>query len=194
MSALEKAVFVSPYEYIRSERKAEEKRDYLNGQIVAMAGGTYNHNMIQRNVTRRLATALEGRPCVDFTSDMKVRIEKANQFRYPDAFALCGDIDFFDETKDAVCNPQMIVEVLSPSTEKTDRTDKFAMYRLIDSFSEYLLLSQGKVEAELYQKDESGSWKGESFEDADTVIHLKSIDVSLRLGDLYDKVDFSDAG
>ncbi|MEO0416915.1 MAG: Uma2 family endonuclease [Verrucomicrobiota bacterium] len=184
-------VYQTPYNYLQRERLTEAKSDYLNGQIIAMAGGSFNHNMIQGNVTRRLATALENRPCVDFTADMKVRVGKANQFRYPDAFALCDDIEFYDSTHDAVKNPQLIVEVLSQSTERVDRNEKFADYRLIESFSEYLLLSQNEIKAELFQKNAQGEWSGMVLTGEDEQVNLQSIDVDLRLGDFYDKVDFS---
>lgn len=190
MGVREQTFCVSPFQYLEEERRASLKRDYLNGQVIAMAGGSYNHNMIQRNVTRRLATALENRKCVDFTSDMKIRIDKANQFRYPDASALCGPIDFYDDSRDAVCNPQLIVEVLSPSTEQSDRTDKFATYRLIESFSEYLLLSQSEMQAEVWSKKENGEWVAIAFQKPGDIIELESIAVKILLGDLYDKCEF----
>lgn len=191
MSAQEIKAYLTPFDYLERERAAESKSDYINGHIVAKTGGNFRHNRISGNISMRIGMAHKGRPCVDFTSDMKVRIEKANQFRYPDASALCGDIDFYDDTQDSITNPQFIAEVLSPSTETFDRKDKFAMYRLIDSFTEYMLVSQDVYYVEVFRKDQEGKWAGQSYSSLADQIELTSLDITLTLGDLYEKVEFA---
>ncbi|MFT5465407.1 MAG: Uma2 family endonuclease [Verrucomicrobiales bacterium] len=189
MTALSKQYFLSPAEYLAQEREADFKSEYLNGMVVAMAGAKWRHNVIAGHLSRLIGNAFENRPCIVFNSDMKVQIEKANVFRYPDVSALCGPIDFYDGEEDVYCNPQFIGEVLSPSTENYDRNAKFALYRMIDTFGEYLMLSQDKMEAELHRKDDE-RWSSDTYTDPETQIELESIGLTLRLGDLYEKVQF----
>lgn len=183
------AEFVTPEEYLLRERAAEGRSEYLNGVIVAMAGGTLNHNTIAGNVYRSLGNQLEGRPCRVFTSDLKVRIERANVFRYPDVSALCGPVASYDRERDAYLNPSFICEVLSASTADYDRGDKFALYRLIDSFVEYLLLAQDRRWAQLYRRARTGGWESVEFTEPDEVIPLESVGCSLRLAAIYDKIE-----
>jgi len=195
MSALPLADSVTPEEYLRAERGAETKSDYLNGIVVtAMAGAKHRHNLVAGNILRHLGNALADRPCIVYGSDMKVRVEKANIFRYPDISALCGPIDFHDDNEDAYGNPQFIVEVLSPSTRGIDKHEKFAEYRLIETFTEYLLVEPERIEAELHRKGPDGRWTRATFTEPDDLIALESIGVTLRLKSLYEKVVFPDGG
>jgi Uma2 family endonuclease len=175
-------------EYLARERAALERNEYLNGIVVAMAGGTFLHDLVKVNLQSNLVAQLKGRPCYVFTSDMKVRIERANLFRYPDLSALCGPILFHDEQKDAYGNPALIAEILSPSTSRYDRTEKFALYRFLDSLVEYLLVAQDRQHAELLRKGADGQWTAQIFSSAEETLLLESIGCTLRLGDLYDKV------
>ena len=191
MSALPRPSYLSPEEYLRLERDAPFKSDYLNGIVVeAMAGARHRHNLVAGNTHGEIRNALRGRPCIVYGSDMKVRIHKANLFRYPDVSAVCGPIDFFDEIEDAYSNPQFICEVLSPSSRSLDRHEKFAEYRLIDTFSEYLLIDPDRMEAELHRKNPDERWACASYTEPVDLIRLESIGVTLRLGDLYEKVEF----
>lgn len=158
-----------------------------------MAGAKCRQNLVSAELLGRIGIAFEGRPCVVFGSDMKVRIEKANVFRYPDASALCGSIDFFDGAEDAYSNPVFIAEVLSESTRHIDRNEKFAGYSFLDSFTEYLLVESDEIAAELHRKGEDGRWTCESYSNPDDELRLESIGVSLRLGNLYAKVEFPPA-
>jgi Uma2 family endonuclease len=190
MSALPQPSFLSAEEYLESERRADAKSDYLNGIVVAMAGAKHRHNLVVGNTFRHIANALVDRPCVIYGSDMKVRIEKANHFRYPDLSAVCGPIDFYDATEDSYCNPQFIAEVLSDSTCAIDRRDKFAAYRLIPTFNEYLIIEPDRLEVELHRLSPESGWTCASFTGAEDSIILESIGVTLRLGGLYEKVVF----
>jgi Uma2 family endonuclease len=183
----------TPEEYLARERAATERSEYVNGVIVAMAGGTFAHDLIKSNVKRLIGNQLVGRPCFVFSSDMKVRIDRANLFRYPDASALCGPMQFHDAEQDAYGNPALIVEVLSPGTERYDRTEKFALYRFLDSFIEYLLIAQDRREAQLFRREPDGQWSSEIFTGPHETIALESISCTLRLGDLYDKVPLTAA-
>ncbi len=188
MSALARsAELLSPQEYLTRERAAEHRSEYLNGLVVAMAGATLVHDLIRGNVERHLGNQFAARPCYVFGSAVKIRIERANLFRYPDISAVCGPVLFHDEVGDAYENPALIVEVLSPATERYDRIDKFALYRFLESFAEYLLLAQDRPHAELLRRQPDGQWTAQTYTAPADVITLESVDCTLRLSDLYAK-------
>jgi Uma2 family endonuclease len=179
-------------DWLAAERVATEGRsEYVNGEIFAMAGGSEAHNLICGNVLRELGNRFKGRPCYVYTSDMKVRIESANLGAYPDAMAVCGERVFWDERKDVITNPALIVEVLSDSTEAYDRGDKFAYYRAIPSLGAYLLLSQHRASAELYLRQPNGDWLLSTYGDLQDSIPLIALDAVLPLAEIYDKVELS---
>ena len=177
-------------EYLEQERVAEFKSEYVNGDVTAMAGGSSNHDEIATNIISSLKQQLKGRPCRVFSSDFKVRIDKANGFRYPDVSGLCGPILYHDKTRDAYCNPAVIFEVLSPSTESFDRGEKFRLYRLLDSLFEYILVRQDRVEVEVWTRGADSVWTSVIYNEAIDSIRLKTLDCSLTLGDIYEKVEF----
>lgn len=192
MSAIPKTEpYLTPEEYLRRERAAEFKSEYFNGYVVAMAGATHAHNRLAGNFSGLLYRQLRGRPCEALGSDMKLRIEKANLFRYPDLSAFCGPIDYYDAIRDAYCNPALIVEVLSPGTENYDRTEKFALYRLVDSLREYVLVAQDRVEVEVHRKQPDGRWNATVFTELCDVARLEFVGCDLSLAELYEKVEFS---
>jgi Uma2 family endonuclease len=179
-------------QYLRIERLAETKSEYVNGQVYAMAGGSLNHGRIARNISSSLNRQLHGRPCEVFTSDVKVRIDKANCFRYPDLSGLCGPIIHHDAEKDAYCNPYLIVEVLSPATAMLDRGEKFNLYRLIDTFVEYLLVRQDRMEVELFTRESTQEWSSVLYNEATDAVPVKSLNCTLTLAEIYDKVNFEE--
>ena len=181
---------LSAGEYLQQERIAEFKSEYFNGDVTAMAGGSSNHSELATNVIGILKHQLTKRPCRVFNSDVKVRIDKANGFRYPDVSGLCGPILYHDATRDAYCNPAVIFEVLSPSTEAFDRGEKFRLYRLLDSLFEYILVRQDRVEVEVWTRGTDSVWTAVIYNEATDSFRLKTLDCSLTLGDIYDKVEF----
>lgn len=186
MTALRKFdELLSPDQYLEQERAADFRSEYFNGRIVAMAGGTIEHSLISTKILRLLGNQLDGRPCHVFNSDMKVRVDRANLFRYPDISALCGPILLHDRSRDAYCNPTLIIEILSSSTAPSDRGAKFALYRLLDSLIEYVLVEQESHRAELFRKQADGKWTTRIFTSDDDIIPLDSIGAELRLADIY---------
>ena len=175
-------------QYLLDERQADSRREYVNGRVYAMAGGSRAHSLIAGNFLRIVGNQLVGRPCEVYNSDMKVRIEKANVFRYPDLSALCGPMMPYDEHEDVLCNPNVLVEVLSDSTEAYDRGDKFALYRLLDSLVDYVLVDQKKIEVEVHHRVGPGKWSSVVLNEPKDEIELKSIGCKIKLSDLYDKV------
>jgi Uma2 family endonuclease len=181
---------LTPDQYLELERKAEFRSEYADGEVYAMSGGTVQHNLIGGNLYRELGNQLEERPCLVFTSDMKVWIGTADKFAYPDVSALCGEIEYYDEHTDVVTNPTFIAEVLSPSTEAYDLGDKFRRYRTLATFREYLTLSQLEILAEFHERQDDGSWLMREYSDPDDSLDFTSIGCRVRLGDLYRKVEF----
>ncbi|AUB81059.1 Uma2 family endonuclease [Candidatus Thiodictyon syntrophicum] len=178
-------------DWLAAERASDQGRtEFLDGEVFAMAGASEAHNLIAGNVYGELRTAFKGRPCYVYTSDMKVRIESANLGTYPDVMAVCGERRFWDDRRDVITNPTLIVEVLSDSTESYDRGDKFAYYRSLPSLSAYLLLSQHRVGAELFLRQGGGDWLLRTYSDLRDGIPLTALDALLPLSEVYDKVEF----
>ncbi len=177
-------------EYLEAERCASTKSEYVNGIVYAMAGASVNHNRISVNLSRHLSAKLASRPCEIFNSDMKVRIDKANVYRYPDLSGLCGPMIFEDECEDAYTNPSVIVEVLSPSTMALDRGEKFNLYRLLETLVEYVLVRQDRVEVEVFSRDSGNRWTSILYTEAADQLALRSLGVSITLAEIYEKVVF----
>lgn len=189
MSALpDLTPFLSAEEYLWRERLAEAKSEYVNGFVYAMAGATLQHIRIAFNINALVHNQLQGKPCEGFASDMKIRIDKANCFRYPDASGLCGPLETHDAVGDAYCNPQFIIEVLSPSTEALDRGEKFHLYRLLDSLRDYVLVRQDRPEVEVFRLGDDGRWSGVRYDELADVIELRSVGVALPLSAIYERV------
>jgi len=178
-------------DWLEAERASLEGRsEYIDGEVFAMTGASAAHNAIVMNIGSALHTQMKGRPCQVYANDMKVRVRTSNTGAYPDLVAFCAEHEFQDNRRDILLNPSLIVEVLSGSTEAYDRGDKFALYRQIPSLREYLLVSQHQVAVDLYTRGEDGRWILTDFSDLNDSIHLASVDCTLDLAEVYDKVEF----
>ena len=176
-------------EYVAFEEGADVRHEFLDGLVVAMAGGTRNHTEIIGSVYAALRGALRGGPCHPYLGDLRVRVESANRDFYPDAAVVCGEERYETEKRTALVNPTLLVEVLSASTERFDRGKKFAFYRQIPSLREYVLVAQDRASVEVFRKGEGGRWT--LFEpDEGGAIELASVGAVLRLADVYENVDF----
>lgn len=182
---------VSPQEYLELERKASFKSEYRNGLIVPMAGASIEHITISDNFTRYLGNQLEGQPCHAYSSDLKVRTSKT--YSYPDITVVCGKLRFEDVESDVLLNPTLIIEILSPSTEMYDRGQKFAEYRELESFGEYLLTSQTQLFIEHYIKQTDGSWKFLEHKGLDKSVRLETINCTLALRDIYQGLSLAES-
>jgi Uma2 family endonuclease len=180
---------LTPEEYLAIEREAPYKSEYYDGETFALAGARESHNLIATNAISDLSQQVRARPCRAYGSDMKVRTA-AGLYAYPDASMVCGKPEFLDDIRDTLLNPSLIVEVLSPSTEAYDRGKKFELYQSIPSLREYLLLASDRVHADLYVRHASGLWLRRSAGELDDVLTMESVGCSLRLADLYEKVEF----
>src|SRR5215471_5923806 len=183
--------YVSPEEYLRRERLADFKSEYLNGEIFAMSGASREHNLITVNIGAEFNRQLRGRPCEAYTNDMRVKVLSNGLYTYPDVIVVCGEPRFEDKETDTLLNPTLLVEVLSPSTEKYDRIAKTSYYRAIDSLKEHLLVAQNEIRVEQYTKQPDGQWLLSEYLSHDSIVDLSSIECTLKLSDVYDRIAFS---
>jgi Uma2 family endonuclease len=183
--------FHTPAEYLAFERAAETKHEYLDGRIYAMSGGSRSHARIAVNLIREISTQLRGRPCEAFGSDMRVRVEATGLRTYPDLSALCGEPRFDDEVRDTLVNPELLIEVLSPSTESYDRGQKFEHYRQIPELQEYVLFAQDRALAEYrIRRGEAGDqWGLKVVRGLDAALELPAIGCVLSLRGVYERVE-----
>lgn len=144
-------------EYLAFERASTDKHEFVDGEIFAMSGGTREHSLAGANALTALNVALLDRPCEVHGPDMKIK-SADEKCHYPDVSVVCGPPVFEDETRDVLLNPKLIVEVLSDSTERYDRGDKFAAYRTIGTLEDYVLVSQTDVLVEHYHRHPEGGW------------------------------------
>jgi Uma2 family endonuclease len=181
--------FVSPEEYLEVERQSDTKSEYMDGVVYAMTGARINHIRVVSNLTTELVTQLRGRRCDVLASEMKVRLQDSRKFFYPDVIVLCGEPQFHDEREDIILNPLLVVEVLSKSTEAFDRGAKFQAYQTLDSLKEYLLVAQDKPIIEQYVRQTDGKWTYTAAVGLESSLALPSVECTLNLSAVYDKVD-----
>jgi Uma2 family endonuclease len=193
MSTLRQHTSVSAEEYLSAEREAEFKSEYLDGEVYAMTGASLNHIQIVSNITRVLSNQLLTRPCRVLSNEMKVRMPDSRKFFYPDLTVLCDKPRFHDERTDTILNPLLIVEVLSKSTEAFDRGAKFQAYQGLDSLREYVLVAQDKPAVEQYVRRPDGSWNYRAVVGLDSSLSLPSVECTLDLSSVYDKVEWDQA-
>jgi Uma2 family endonuclease len=191
MVAASRKRFVPPNEYIARERKAEFRSEYWNGEMIAMAGESRNHNRILRNLTRHLGNQLDGSPCEPFSSETRVRVPECNSYFYPDALIVCGEGRYENVEAETLLDPAAIMEVLSPATEAADRGRKFACYRTLPSLMYYVLIEQDAPGIDLYVRQEDGRWLLSSLSGLEAMLVLDRIGVSLRLADIYERISFA---
>lgn len=182
--------YYTPEEYLHLEEVAEYKSEYINGQIIPMAGGTINHNRIAGNFYAALNFAFRQQKYEAFNSDMRLWISKRRIYTYPDVTVIMGEPEFFNNRKDIITNPQVIVEVLSKSTKNYDHESKFEAYRTIPTFQEYLLIDQNRVYVEQFSKTGKKQWVLREYDEEDEAIALATVPFEISLQDLYNKVNF----
>jgi Uma2 family endonuclease len=182
----------TPEEYLALERKAEYKSEYFAGEIFAMSGASERHNLIAGNVFAAFHVQFRNRPCRAYVNDMRVKVSPTGLYTYPDVMALCGEPQFDDEQRDTLLNPTVIIEILSPSTEAYDRGDKFGHYRKLASLAEYVLISQDKPHVEHYVRQPDNQWLLSEASSLQDIVRLPSIDCTLVLAEIYDKVDLNE--
>lgn len=188
-------------EYLAFERVADERHEYWDGEIFAMAGESYNHGVISSNLIVELGIRLKKSQCRVFSKDMKIRsgsdidLHKSLKgfFSYPDVVIVCGERRTHDKAKDVILNPKVVIEVLSPATEKFDRGEKFVRYRdNLPTLTDYVLVAQDYPLIDHFRRgaEDNGEWILSPFSGLDAIWNLKNLDISIPLADVYDGVEF----
>jgi Uma2 family endonuclease len=183
-------------EYLRREAAALDKHEFHEGEILAMSGGTYRHSLIAANVIGALWSRFGDSRCRPLDSNMRVRVPPTDRYVYPDATVVCGEPQFDpqDPKLMTIVNPRVIFEVLSESTEAYDRGAKFTRYREIESLEEFVLVSQDRPLVEAYARQPGGTWLLAPSSGIDAVAALRSLQISLRLSEIYRNVSFATPG
>lgn len=172
-------------EYLRLEETSNVRHEYVEGAILAMAGGTPEHGGICANLITLLSNELAERRCRVFTSDVRIRVRATGLDTYPDLSVVCGQIERDDRDPHALSNPVLLVEVTSPSTEAYDRGEKLDHYKRISSLREVLLVSHAESRVDLWRRGDDGEWTTLQWAGGDALAHLASIDCDLRLDAIY---------
>jgi Uma2 family endonuclease len=180
----------TPADYLEFEVNAETRHEYINGGIIPMTGGTPNHNRIIRNLCTAMTIGLRGQAYEVFVADQRLWIPEAQIYTYPDVMVVQGELVYQPGRRDTLMNPNTIIEVLSQSTRNYDRGDKFAAYRTLPSFQEYLLVDQYTYHVERYRKTTATRWMFEEYDGLEATVVLETLEFTIALPDLYDKVQF----
>jgi Uma2 family endonuclease len=186
MTVSKNYIYVSPENYLESEKISPIKHEYIRGEIYAMTGASKAHDTIALNLLTLLRNHVRGTGCRTHTADMKVRIETADVFYYPDATITCDERDN-NFAEDFIRYPRLIVEVLSDSTEAFNRGGKFADYRTIETLQEYVLISQQHVSVECFRRNAEGFWVLYPYSTGDE-IYLERINFHCPITALYEDV------
>lgn len=189
MSAIPKTL-LSPEQYLEQERRAEFKSEYYRGEVFAMAGASFEHTLIKDNLAREAGNQLKDGNFRVLTSDIRVKVDATGLYTYPDIVIVCDPPKFEDSHFETLLNPQIIIEVLSNSTEKCDRGDKFRQFRGIPSLKEYVLVSQNLPLLERYVRQPHDDWVLTAFEDPSGAFEFSSLPVRISLSDVYRGVSF----
>jgi Uma2 family endonuclease len=185
--------------YLTMERAACERHEYLDGHVYAMAGESPNHGRICVNLTVALGLQLRGSGCEVFIQNMKVRCESPLRrahssqglYAYPDLVVVCGAMQFHDEVQDVLLNPTLLIEVLSPSTEKDDRGIKFHRYSAgLPTLTDYVLVAQEQPQIDHYHRKAGELWTLRMVEGIDERVHIETLSWTVNLADIYERVVF----
>jgi Uma2 family endonuclease len=189
LTAIESKLYTAE-EYFALEVESDTRNEFRNGEIVLMTGGTPDHNELIRALTVVFSLGLHGKPYQVFLADQRLWIPESNLYTYPDAMVLPRPIALQPGRKDTVTNPILIAEILSDSTKAYDRDEKFAAYRTIGTFQEYLLIDQYKPHVEQYVKQNANQWVFTEYNGQEARVLLSSISVEIALADLYENIEF----
>jgi Uma2 family endonuclease len=191
MSAMPERERWTVEEYLEFERTAELRHEFFHGQIYAMVGASKSHRQIATALTSLLDTQLLETNCEVYQSETRV-CPTGRTYFYPDLVIVCDEEQYADKSEMTLLNPTVIIEVLSPSTEKFDRGDKFIAYQKIASLQEYLLVAQDKMLVEHFIRQSDASWIYAAHENAEAMLKLPSVNCTLALADIYRRVSFDD--
>lgn len=179
----------SPEEYLALEVECETRNEYIDGEIIPMAGGMPNHNRIVLNIASTLNFAFKKQPYEVFAADQRLWIPQRRIYTYPDVMVVNGDLILQEGRKDTITNPVLIVEVLSKSTRNYDQGEKFVAYRTIATFQEYVLIDQYSHSVQQYVKIGVKKWEFQEYDRLEDEVTFVSLPFTITLTDIYDKVE-----
>ncbi|MEG4211882.1 Uma2 family endonuclease [Microcoleus sp. S13_B4] len=179
-------------EYLELEINSQDRHEFINGEIVLMAGGAPHHNEITSILNAILRVSLKGKPYSIFASDQRLWVPQLNNYTYPDVMVVARPIELQSGRTDTITNPLLIAEVLSKGTRAYDRDEKFAAYRSIPSFQEYLLIDQYRLQVEQYSKTDANKWIFSEYSCMGDRLILTSVAVEISLADLYENIEFGE--
>ena len=189
-------------EYLAIERAAEFKSEFFNGEMfpmqgpggpLGMAGATFAHNSVKENLSNALAYARRGGPFQVLSSSMRVTVKPTGLYTYPDILVVCGQPQFPDaESTDVLLNPAVIIEVLSPSTEKYDRGAKFRHYQQLPSLKEYVLVAQDEPVCERFVRQPDDSWLLTTVTGLTNSLAFATVEASVPLTEIYSGITFEE--
>lgn len=182
--------FLTEAEYLETERAAEHRSEYFQGEMFAMAGASRRHSLIISNLIRELGLQLKNRPCEVHGTDLRLRVSPTGLYTYPGVMVVCGEPQFANDQKDTLLNPVLIIEVLSESTRDYDRGRKFQHYRTLPSLLEYLTIAQDAPHIELWTRQPDDRWLLSESGDIAETIQLASVECALPLAEVYHKVEW----
>lgn len=185
--ALRKENYLTPEAYLEMEMASEERHEYVDGEVFLMSGAASAHNLITLNLGYLFREHLRGGPCTTFVIDIKLRVEAANCYFYPDLMVTCSEADRAE--KYVKHEPLLVVEILSPSTALYDRERKFAAYRQLPSLQEYLLVDTERMNIECYRRADGGEWILRPYGAGETVT-LRSLKLDFPLEAVYQDIEF----
>lgn len=178
-------------DYLEFEQKSKNRHEYIDGEVLLMAGASRRHSKIASNVGGELFGRLKGTGCEVHYGDLRLRVRETH-YVYGDVSIFCGEpeLEVYKDTE-TLLNPRIIFEVLSKSTEARDRGEKAEDYRRMPSLTDYLFVSQHKMLVEHYIRQEDSSWKLVEYREPDDQVRLASINCDLALSDIYRDVQLS---
>ncbi len=175
---------VSYAEYLRLEQREQQKHQWIAGEVFAMAGGSPEHARLQAELIRQIGNALVGGPCKVYSADLRIRSRVTEIATYADVTVVCGPLEPHPEDPDAVSNPTLVIEVLSPTTERFDRGDKAEHYRSMPSVREYVLVAQHTRRIELFRRGQDGAWTFLVARGGEA-LRLDSVGCTLAVDEIY---------
>ena len=181
--------FISLEEYLAFEENSEVKHEYWNGYVIECSGGTPRHADLIANVMISFGGKLRGKPCRGSSSEQRIRVEKNNVSFYPDFVVKCPPEKYSDPDPNALTNPVLVVEVLSPTSEKKDRGAKFEQYALIPELRDYILVSQERILVEHFTRAEEDAWILRRYNVREAFLKFPHLEIEVPLDEIYEAMD-----
>ena len=177
-------------EYLELTKTSEIKYEYYRGEIFAMAGASNRHNVLFKNVYGELFGKLKGKSCQPYGSDLRIHIPQNTLYTYPDISIICKNILDEKSNDNSVIEPTVLIEILSPPTEKYDRGEKFQLYKKIPSLKEYILISSENINVQVFRLSENRHWASQEYKNIDEIMEIKSLQLTFPLQEIYAGTQF----